>query len=193
MRTSLSQWAAAVCLLLAAVGTVTAQNLTGPYVGVSVGTLDHEERDGDTPELNANADVHRLFGGYRASRHFAIEGAWTAADDLRDDAGVAFPAFPGAELETQYEILAIKAMAVWPIRRIGFFHGIGYYDSKADATIARNGAQLVALEDDENGLLIFGGLGFDFSRVSLRAEYQWHDNVNGADVTDTTLGVSFRF
>jgi len=190
-RTHLERLIAA-CALLAG-GAASAQDVTGPYVGAALGRLEHDEIEDGRSELEDAAAAQRILAGYRFAQHGAVELDWTTSDELHDPTTIAYPAFPGADLASEYEIWSVKGMAVFPIGRFGLLLGLGYYSSDADRTVTRNGVRLLHATESEKGTLVVTGVTYDFERLTLRAEADFLQNVNGASVATTTVGVLFRF
>lgn len=60
---------------LAAFSTASAQETSGPYLGVGIGTLQLEQSDGDL-KFDGDDTSFQVFGGYRINQWFAAELAY---------------------------------------------------------------------------------------------------------------------
>lgn len=188
--------------LLAVVCAITsvssyAQESSGAYMGFGVGSFDYAESDAASGiSLSDNASAYRLFGGYRFSENFSVEGGWGATGDLKDTVTATLPGFGTMSFDTaaDFEVLTVRALGRLPFDNVALFGGVGYYDSEVDVSVSVQGiGEVGSGSGSDSGATIIGGLEFAVSRVNLRAEYEWFDTDSSVDASMLGLGLFFNF
>lgn len=182
-------------LSLAFVQAANAQDRSGPYMGVSVGSFSYEE---DVDELGLGIDdstnTYRLMGGYRFSESFALEGGWGRTGDIKESFSEPFPPFGilTFDIGAEFEVLTVRGLGFIPFERVSLLGGIGYYDADIDVTVSVPGFGSETEGTSEDGATLIGGLEFNLERVDIRAELEWFD-VDDAEASGINVGVLFHF
>jgi opacity protein-like surface antigen len=182
-------------LSLAFVEAAAAQDRSGPYMGVSVGSFSYEE---DVDELGLGIDdstnTYRLIGGYRFSESFALEGGWGRTGDIEESFTEDFPPFGPLTFDVgaEFEVLTVRGLGFIPFERVSLLGGIGYYDADIEVTAGVPGFGSGSEEASEDGATLIGGLEFNLDRVDVRTELEWFD-VDDGEAWDLSVGVLFGF
>ena len=182
-------------LSLAFVQAAAAQDRSGPYMGVSVGSFSYEE---DVDELGLAIDdstsTYRLLGGYRFSESFALEGGWGRTGDIKESFSEPFPPFGTItfDVAAEFEVLTVRGLGFIPFEKVSLLGGIGYYDADIDVTVSVPGFGSETEGASEDGATLIGGLEFNLERFDIRTELEWFDVDNG-DAWDVSVGVLFSF
>ncbi|HEX6996535.1 MAG TPA: outer membrane beta-barrel protein [Gammaproteobacteria bacterium] len=179
--------------------TSQAQENAGAYFGFSLGSFDYEETEEVTGlVISDSTSAYRLFGGYRFSDNFAVEGSWGATGDIKEGFSGSDPALGTVTLDIKgdYEVLSVRALGILPFDKVSLFGGVGYYDADLTARGRYEDAfQIVAIkvEGSDDGATVIGGLQFDLDRLSIRGEYEWFDTDSNVDASDISIGLLFNF
>ncbi len=187
-------------------GAGRAQEYSGPYVGVSVGDFNFEQKDigvipglpGGVP-LSDSGGAYRLFGGYQLNRYYSIEAGYAKTNDFTESYGpVPFGGdIVSEDVQARYGISTLRIVAMAPFSSVNMFGSLGYYNAKLkiDGQYFQNGA--VALtgtyKHNDGGLTVAGGVQFDLARFSIRGEYEWFDTKNATRASSFNVGVLFVF
>jgi hypothetical protein len=167
----------------------------GPYVGLSLGSFNYD-RDFHPFQIHVDdtTPAYRIFGGYRFSEHFALEGAWGETGDIEDS--VTVPTSQGdlrIDVKGEYEVLTIRALGIMPLgEKVSLYGGLGYYNATV-TTHLRAGVGTYDYEDRENGATFVGGVEFKLKRMNIRAEIEKPEVDGGARTWDVNVGTLFRF
>lgn len=175
--------------------TAHAQDYSGPYIGVSVGSFDYTEFDDQLGVvIEDSTSAYRLIGGYQVNESLAIEAGVGKTGDIKES----FPLGPlgsgSLDVKAEYELVTVRALGLVPLDSIDFFGGIGYYDATVNvaATATGFGSVIDAAEDD-SGLTLLGGVQFYLDNMTIRGEYEWFNTDSDLEVWDISVGVLFRF
>lgn len=185
--------------LLALASLAHAQETSGPYLGVSLGTFDYEETDPALGlRISDTATSYQVFGGYRFTQHLMLEGSWGMTSDIGETFTGTDPVLGdvSAVVEGDYEALSVRVLGVLPLRKLDLFAGLGYFDSELDASVHYEddfGVIDVASTTSDDGATVLAGLQFDFERISLRGTYEWFDTKSNVDASDLSVSALFRF
>jgi hypothetical protein len=172
--------------------TANAQDYSGPYLGVSVGSFDYTESDELGVLIADSAAAYRLIGGYQVNENLAIEAGIGKTGDLKES----FPFIGGGSLDVRadYEFVTVRALGLVPLDSFDFFGGIGYYDATVNVSATATGAgSLGEDEDDDSGATLLGGVQFYLDNFTIRGEYEWFDTDSDVEAWDISVGVLFRF
>ena len=193
-----------VCAVLAmASGAVFAQDVSGAYIGATVGSLTYtEEADGLVTQSNFDdsSSTYRLYGGYRLGRRLALELGYSRSDGIEDTVDLDLGGVVPVDLSSDFSMTTARLLMHFPINAerlpfvsLSFFAGVGIYDADLDSSGSVGGLQLVTAQSSEDGSTALLGLQLDFPKVSVRGEYEWFDTESSVDLWTTGIGVIFRF
>lgn len=186
-------------LCLGFAGAASAQEIKGPYLGVSAGYFGYEDtvstQNVSEVLLSDNSAIYRLLLGYHLNENYAIEAAWGTAGDFKE---LLFNNFTGALLDVfaEVELTTLRFLAIAPFNGINVIGGVGYYDADVDFdTLLVMGDTRIeeTVRGGADGLTILGGIQFDFDRLSLRGEYEWFDSSGAEDASNISVSLIFRF
>jgi len=174
----------------------------GPYAGVSLGSFTYRDSGENLGmRISDSTSAYRVLGGYRFfSGVYAIEGSWGRSGSFGERIDFFDPTAGNVSIEAggEYEIAAVRFLALAPFSNVNMFGGIGYYDATLDAEAriqTQNPAEVQTLTgvDKDDGLTAIGGIQFDMRRLSIRGEYEWFDTDDGVDAQSLNVAVIFRF
>lgn len=157
-------------------GALAQQGETPWYAGASIGQGDLGIGDTTT--------AWKIFGGYQINRNFAVEFGYTDLGDTDVASGV--PGIPNVNLEaTAWELIGVGK---FPVANQFSIYGLaGFARIEAEASVFG-----VSASDTSTELTYGIGAQYDFSpKVGLRAQLQWYDTDETADVM--SVGVVVRF
>jgi OOP family OmpA-OmpF porin len=125
----------------------------------------------------------KIFGGYKFTPNFAVEGAWIDLGEISASGG-------GATITGEVDGLQLAAVGMFPINpQFGVFGKVGVY--MWDATVSAPGFGSVS--DDGSDIMFGAGVNWNFAqRFGLRAEWERFD-IDGDDVDFLSVGVQFNF
>ena len=171
-----------------------AQDYSGPYLGVSVGSFDYTELDDQIGVLiEDSTSAYRLIGGYQVNENLAIEAGVGKTGDIKES----FPLGPGSgsfDIRADYELVTVRALGLVPLDSFDFFGGIGYYDATINVSATATGVgSLGEDEDEDSGATLLGGVQFYLDNFTIRGEYEWFNTDSDLEVWDISVGVLFRF
>lgn len=124
----------------------------------------------------------KIFGGYKANDHFAIEGFWA-------DLGEVSASGPGGSGSLGVDGFGIAAMGILPLNdRFGIFAKLGMFMWDGSG-----GGDFSGIEDDGTDVMFGAGVRWNFTeRFGLRAEWERFD-IDGDDVDFLSVGLQFNF
>lgn len=190
----------ALCLGVA--GAAAAQEVKGPYVGVSAGYFSYEDLvegefiDGARFQapISDSSTAYRLLLGYHLNTNYAIELTYGRADDMKEFLGHSSGALLDIFADVTLKTLRLHALA--PFGGIDVIGGIGYYDADVDFdTLLVDGAtrRQQLIRGGDQGWTIIGAIQHDFDRITLRGEYEWFDTSGSADAANISVSLLFKF
>jgi OmpA-OmpF porin, OOP family len=187
------KYAMPVAVVLLCVSSAHAQEWdgSGAYTGASLSQLRYKERDGDF-SISDTASAYRLLGGYRFNQHFAMEGSWGSSSGIKQSYDDSFLGTP-FDLKGKFETYTLRAVGMLPLRSVGLFGGVGYYDSDTKWTASAPGLGSESFKIGDDGATLIGGMQFDMNRFRLRLEYEWFDTDSNIDASTLGFGMMFRF
>ncbi len=179
-----------------------AQDVSGGYVGASLGNLSYVERaDGlvTQSDFDDSASAYRLYSGYRFGR-FAVELGYAETDGIADTVTMDLGAIVPVDLSNDFTVTTLRAIQFFPIRqgrlpfvKLNLFVGAGLYDADLQSEGSIGGVGAVSVADSDNGGTAVIGLQLDLPKVSIRAEYEWFDTQSSVDLWTAGVGLVFRF
>ncbi len=184
-------------------GPVFAQDVSGGYLGATLGDLTYTERaDGlvAQSDFDDSASAFRLYGGYRLGRRFALELGYAETDGIADTVDMDLNGIVPVDVSSDFSVTTARALLHFPItaERLPFvsmsiFAGAGVYDAdlKSEGNFA--GLSTGTIESSEDGSTALLGLQIDFPKVSIRGEYEWFDTESTVDIWSAGIGLIFRF
>ena len=172
-----------VCIGLAAPANAQQR---GGYVGLSAGSYRFEDHDASVSD---DAFSYGVFGGYRFSKRFAVEGSLQTTTDLEDilDA-LLFPSGTRA----QYAVQTVRALGIVQRNKWELFGGLGYHQSDADVSVMVAGT-VMNLDSDDRGTTALAGVQLDGKEFSYRLQYEWFDADERLDLSNVAFGWVVRF
>jgi opacity protein-like surface antigen len=191
-------------LCLAALGAWAsaglAQEVHGPYIGVSAGSFSYEQSEKGPLGIpfSDGSSSYRLFGGYQLNSAYGIEAGWQKAGDFTDTFRGFDPIVGEQTLDvsTSYEIKTVRLVLLAPFSSISMYGAVGYYDADVDASVRyRDETQTIdgTENSSDSGATVAGGVQFDLRKLSIRGEYEWFNTKSGVDSTNISVGVLFVF
>lgn len=196
------RWIACAFLAFAG-GSALAQDVSGAYLGATVGNLTYTEKaDGlvNTSDFNDSSSTYRLYGGYRLGRRLALELGYASSDGVSDTVDVDLGGVVPVDITSDFTMTTARALMHFPINAerlpfvsLSFFVGAGVYDANVDSTSSASGQQTLAFSSTEDGSTALLGMQLDFPKVSVRGEYEWFDTESNVELWTAGVGVIFRF
>lgn len=146
------------------------------YAGASIGQGDLGIGDSTT--------AWKIFGGYQINRNFAVELGYTDLGDT--DVASGFPGIPAVNVgATAWELVAVGKLPV--ANQLSVYGLAGFARIEAEAAVLG-----VAVSDTSTELTYGVGVQYDFTpKVGLRAQWQWYDAEETADVMSVGVVVKF--
>lgn len=187
----------AIVSCLAIAGRAEAQDISGPYVGVGAGLFNFEGDEEIGIRISDGAGIYRIVGGYQLNSNYAIEAGFARSTDVKEQLffanqlGNVFT----IDLGVETEIKTLRVLALAPFSGLGMFGSVGYYDADFTTTFSLNdpvNPQRGSFEQSDSGVMVAGGIQYEWSRVALRGEYEWFDT-DDIDATAINLVAVFRF
>jgi OOP family OmpA-OmpF porin len=187
-----------MCLVLVvafarAAAAQEAEEDRGPYLGLSLGSFNYEQENGEFGIfVEDTTPAYRIIGGYRFNDHFALEGTWGENPNL-EDTTVFSNGTVGVRGE--YEVRTVRALGILPLGdKVSLYGALGYYDAVLDATVTSSlvSSRPYDVEDTSDGATLALGVQFDLERVDIRAELEKFLD-SGSEAWGFNVGVFFRF
>ncbi|MEK6211334.1 MAG: outer membrane beta-barrel protein [Pseudomonadota bacterium] len=176
-------FACVAVMLFGVAGTAAAQG----YIGVGAGLTTFDLCD-DLNALGATScddkDIGwKLFGGYKFTPNFAVEGAWIDLGEVSALAG-------GATITGEVDGFQVAAVGIFPINpQFGIFGKVGAY--MWDATVSAPG--FVSESADGTDIMFGAGVMWNVSQqLGIRAEWERFD-IDGDGLDFLSVGVQFNF
>jgi hypothetical protein len=190
-------------VLAAASGSAIAQDVSGAYIGATVGNLTYtEQADGlvTQSDFDDSASTYRLYGGYRLGKRLALELGYAKSDGIRDSVDIDLGTVTTVDVVSDLSMTTARLLVHFPFNAerlpfvsLGFFAGLGVYDADVASSGGIGGSQLVNLDSTSDGSTALLGLQVDFPKISIRGEYEWFDTESSVDLSTTGIGLIFRF
>jgi OOP family OmpA-OmpF porin len=181
-----------VILGLAASSTY-AQDEPYGYLGGFVGSFDYEE---DLSSVSAGSNFsdsttsYRVYGGYRFSDRFSVEGSYGTTDDIEGSV----PIFGfNAQVQAAYDFLGVNILGYIPFDKLSLFGGIGYWDADISVDLTVPGLGAASADDSDSGGMLTAGLQWELEALAIRAELDWFDTDSEVDASMIGIGVHWRF
>jgi hypothetical protein len=190
---------AGVLLFLGLGAVAEAQEIRGPYAGVSVGSFTYKENGENLgAPISDTSGAYRVLGGWQFNSVYALEGGWGKSGEFKERFDFFDPVVGNLSLEVfgEYEIKTLRFLAMAPLSNLNIFGGVGYYDAKLDASFRFQSPveeQTGSGEASDDGLTVLGGVQYEFRRFALRGEYEWFDTDGGVDAYSLNVALIFRF
>jgi outer membrane protein with beta-barrel domain len=159
----------------------------GWYLGGSAGSYRFEDHD---VSVSDNALSYGLFGGYRISQSFAVEGSLGKTTDFEEILDALF--FPNSSTHAKYSVQTVRALGIAQRDKWGLFGGLGYHHSDADASVRVNGV-VTDLDSSDRGTTAVIGVQNDSKSLSYRFQYEWFDASKRLDLSNFAFGLLIRF
>lgn len=175
-----------------------AQVEDGAYVGASVGAFDY-----DSAVLGISDDTfaYQLFGGYRLSDHFAVEGGIGRTGDIKGKLTLPFFGIGEVDFDAEliYDIYTARAVGFLLFDEFSAFGAAGYFSAAASGPIRSSdfGEVRGGFSGHQRGATAMFGIQHDFrldwSSLSIRGQYEWYDFDDDIDASSLSVSVLFRF
>lgn len=192
-----------VALVAGFAGPVFGQDVSGGYLGATLGDLTYTERaDGIVAQsdFDDSASAFRLYGGYRLGSRLALELGYAEADGLADTVDMDLNGIVPVDVSSDFTVTTARALLHFPIRAerlpfvsLSIFAGAGVYDADLKTESNISGLSMGAVESSEDGSTAVLGVQIDFPKVSIRSEYEWFDTESTVDISSVGVGLIFRF
>jgi len=191
---------------------VAQNSARGLYVGLASADFDYEGNiDGAGKVFDESALATSLYGGYRLTDHWGVEGAWSTTGAAKRTATGAFyelnapPAPPRTSTITvavEVEAISLYGIGYFPLSWGALFVGLGYFESDTDLSLESDdgiSVNRIGVSGSNDGLTVIGGAQWDLSSVSIRMYYEQREKdrsesfYDSADTTSLGIGVHWRF
>lgn len=192
-----------VALVAGFAGPVFGQDVSGGYLGATLGDLTYTERaDGIVAQSDFDDSVSafRLYGGYRLGSRLALELGYAEADGLADTVDMDLNGIVPVDVSSDFTVTTARALLHFPIRAerlpfvsLSIFAGAGVYDADLKTESNISGLSMGTVESSEDGSTAVLGVQIDFPKVSIRSEYEWFDTESTVDISSVGVGLIFRF
>lgn len=184
---------AIVCCLALWSTEVLAQDKVGLYLGGTVGQFDFQEEGDGAFADDDLASSYKIYGGYRFTDTWAVEGSYLQTDELTRSAAATFPPFATLSGTVPADHNFLGARGVAHVK--AFFAGIGYWKADWDATLCCNPLppRSIPVSDTDTGVSIVLGGQWDLERVGIRVELEAYDMDDTESVYNYGVGVHYRF
>ncbi len=204
-----------LALVLASTNALAQDDQRGFYVGLSFGQSKVSIDDSDVPTVGGATATSiskdetdsgfKLYGGYRFTRNFALEGGWADLGSFRATRNVTAPAVGSFTAEIESSGPYIDAVGIIPLQQFALFGKLGAMYAKTEATLSTTGAVILApgiprsVDDSELEFKFGLGASYSFTRnFAIRAEYERFFDVGSSDTAEgdidlISIGIVFRF
>jgi len=178
-------------MLLALVFTLaTGAATAGGYLGGGVGqTYSSTQNDLTNLDLDDSTTGWKVFGGWTFLKFFALEASYVEFGSIEGESS-------GAKVETEATAYDAFAVGKIPITFIEPFVKIGYANVDSKATLSGSGSASDQIWDLAYGV----GVGFNFTKLHVRVEYELYDispNYDGvepeSDLSMVSASAAWRF
>ncbi len=162
----------------------------GGYVGLSAGSYRFKDDDEEIGvSVSDKALSYGVFGGYRFSESFALEGSLGRTTDFENVIDALF--FLDSQ-DAEYHVQTVRALGIVQLDQFGLFGGLGYHDSDLNAFARVNGT-VIDLDASDSGTTAVVGVQFDGKSLSYRLQYEWFDASKRLDLSNVAFGLVIRF
>ncbi|HEX7236170.1 MAG TPA: porin family protein [Gammaproteobacteria bacterium] len=161
----------------------------GGYVGLSAGSYRVED-DEPGASVSDSALSYGVFGGYRFSNSFALEGGLGKTTDFENILDNLL--FLTSE-SVVYDFRTVRALGILQRDKLELFAGLGYHDSDAKGELNILGGPDIVLDESDSGMTAAVGLQFDGNQFSYRFQYEWFDASERLDLANFAFGFVIRF
>lgn len=173
-------------------------------MGGALGEFFYKESPEVDFALEDDTTQYQLYGGYRISKVFGVEGGLTHTNDIDSSFPINLQTSQGTtvpgrlDISASYDIYEIKALGYLPFNLTSLFGGLGYQSASlnGDADIAGIGT-VGTLHNHFRGSMAVIGIQRDFrldlKSISLRGGYTWYDFDKQIDAAGFTIGMIYRF
>ena len=189
-----------VLLLCIGLSAPASAQQRGGYVGFAAGSFQFEDRDDALGiSVSDSALSYGVFGGYRFSNSFAVEGSLGGTTDFNDIFDELFQALPfiGGFIESvhaEYHIQTVRALGIAQVKKVGLFGGLGYHHADGDASVTVRGTgAVIDLDASDRGTTAVAGIQIDGNNLSYRLQHEWFDAEDRLDLSNTSFGFVLRF
>jgi OmpA-OmpF porin, OOP family len=176
---------------MAFAGPAFAQD-TGFYAGISLSQSSADVDCTGTTSCDDEDSAWKILGGYRFSKHFAVEFGYTDLGEVTGTVGASNVAIES----TAFELVAVGFLPF--ADKFSAYGKVGMYRGDTEATVT--GPLGGSVSESNTGLTFAVGVQWDFTKnLAARAEWQKYsdvggDNVGGeGDVDVIGIGVIWKF
>lgn len=169
-------------------------------MGGAFGEFFYKENPDIPFSVSDDTTQYNLFGGYRISKLFALEGGMARTQDIE---GAFFANVQGLgntrfDISETYDIYTLKALGYLPFNLTSLYGALGYQSASLNGAVDVQGFGTIGtVHDHFSGSMAAIGIQRDFrldlKSISLRGEYSWYDFDKDIDATGFTIGMIFRF
>lgn len=170
-------------IALVLLGTASAASAqVGPYAGFALGGLNYSEPTSSTRSYDDNTPTYRLYGGYRISETWGIEGILSTVSSV--DGSIPL----NRSFRTKFDpIVEVRGLAYFG----RFLAGLGLWDANTTHSRTTRNLQLSQTRSDSGLSLIIGGE-WQKDKWGIRLEYELMDSDTYSHPSTLTLGGHFR-
>src|SRR5690606_17937866 len=176
-----------------------AQEISGPYIGVGAGLFNYEEEDEEIGiRISDGAGIYRIVGGYQLNSKYAIEASVGRSSDVKEQLFGLNPTtgdIVSLNLGVETELKTLRILALAPFSGLSMFGSLGYFDAKFTTSFALEdpqNPQRGSFESSDSGVMVAGGIQYEWPRIALRGEYEWLDT-DDIDASAINVIAVFRF
>ncbi|MCG7588175.1 outer membrane beta-barrel protein [Photobacterium sp. OFAV2-7] len=175
-------------------------NAGNAYIGASVGQASYDNLATSDIEDSASSlgmsiiddsdTGFKVFGGYRANEHFAVELFYANLGEVSVNLGAASSLFGTNELTIEQDTLGASLIGILPVTdNFELFGKVGFH--AWDATI--NLTSDVKVEAADGTDPMFGaGIAYKYNRVSIQAEFERYQ-LDETDIDLMSIGLAYHF
>ena len=169
------------------------------YFGAAMGIFDYSESVSGFGTLEDSAVSYRLYGGWRFSERFAIEGGLGQTGDLEWSDSIVDPVLGAvsASLTADYSVKTVRAMFFLPVSSVNLFAGLGLYDADTSVSFALSAPGVTATgsaDGSDDGATLLTGLEWGLmDSLTFRGEFEWFDTESSVDAYNLSLALHYRF
>jgi OOP family OmpA-OmpF porin len=182
----------AICAVAA--GSASADELTGFYVGGSIGRADLRLEDADSNyDFEGTDTAYKAIAGYRILKWVAVEANYADYGRPRDEV-------VRVDVEGRFTSYSLSAVGLWPIRDFDLFARVGF--ASWDGALKAVGSNVRSTENNVDALVGFGGQ-YRLGNLALRADLEMlmlgfdddeDDEVDGDDwLSMYSIGFTYKF
>ena len=152
-----------VCMLFAGLANAEDASL---YGGVGFGLFNLEDEDAGI-SFDDSASTLNLYGGYRFSQHFGVEGFYLDSGEMSDD-------ILGVGIDAEVSALGARAVGFLPLSsNVDLYGSAGLWSGEVEFEVPGVG---VSGDEDDDGLVVGGGIRGKLGKVGLQGGLDWFDS-----------------